>query len=264
MPNTTNVSTGKPKVSGAVYNAPVGTTLPTSASATLNGSFVELGYVSEDGVTNNNNPESDTAKAWGGNIVLVLQNEKPDEWKMTLIEALNPNVLDTVYGSANVAYNAGAGTINITANANQAVEMSYVIDMALKGGALKRVVIPCGVLSEVGDIVYKDDEAIGYEITINALPDSSGNTHYEYIVLPSGVEVTITLSDSSKTIAKEATYQLTATTSPAGGRVLWGTSNAAIATVTQTGLVTGVAAGSATITAYYGGVTANCALTVTA
>ena len=183
MPTASYVSAGKPKVSGAVYRAPLGTSLPTDATTTLNAAFKELGYVSEDGVSNNNTPDSDNIKAWGGATVLVVQNEKTDEWTLTLIEALNENVLKTVYGDSKVTVNGTA--ITVQATPEQLAEACYVIDMSLKGSALKRVVIPDGAISEVGEIVYKDDEPIGYEITINALPDNSNVNHYEYIKLGS-------------------------------------------------------------------------------
>ena len=180
MPNVSNVSTGKPKVAGAIYRAPIGTALPTDASSELNSAFVELGFVSEDGVTNNNTPDSDKVQAWGGATVLVLQTEKTDEWTMTLIESLNPEVLKTVYGNSKVT--VSENLITVQATADQLDDQSYVIDMMMKGGALKRVVIPNGSLSEVGEIVYKDNDPIGYEITLNALPDTNGVTHYEYIL----------------------------------------------------------------------------------
>ena len=182
MGNTvSNVSVGKPKVAGAVYMAAAGTTLPTDSASALT-SFTALGYVSEDGVTNTNSPETDTVKAWGGDTVLTLQTAKPDQFKFTLIEALNVDVLKAVYGSANVTGTLSAG-ITLHANSKQVPACVWVIDMILTNNAAKRIVIPEGQVAEVGDIVYKDDEAIGYEITINALPSTSinGDTHVEYI-----------------------------------------------------------------------------------
>ena len=176
----TNVTVGKPKVGGAVHWAPLGTTLPTSATAALNGAFVDLGYVSEDGLTNNNSPESDTVKAWGGDTVLTLQTDRPDTFALTLLEAMNEDVLKTIYGSTNVTADAD-GNLTVQATAGEMPSGAWVFDMILKGGRAKRIVVPNGTISELGEITYKDDEAVGYNITITDVPDSTGVYHYEYI-----------------------------------------------------------------------------------
>lgn len=181
MPNTvTNVSAGKPKIGGAVSIAPLGTALPTDATTALASGYQSLGYVSEDGVTNSNSPDSDTLKAWGGDVVLTFLNSKEDTFTLTFIEALNTNVLKLVYGDGNVTGDLTNG-ISITANSEEVDEVVMVIDMILRNGVLKRIVIPDAKMSELGDIVYADEEAIGYETTMQAMPDSAGNTHYEYI-----------------------------------------------------------------------------------
>ena len=182
--NASNVSTGKPKVGGAIFVAPKGTTLPTDATTALNAAFVCLGYCSEDGVTNSNSVESSTVKAWGGDVVLSMQTGKSDSFKFKLIEVLNLDVLKFVYGDDNVSGTDLTTGITITANGAEAEEKALVIDMVMRDDNLKRLVIPAGKLSALGDVVYKASDLVGYDVTISAAPDSSDNTHYEYIQSP--------------------------------------------------------------------------------
>ncbi|MEG2633550.1 MAG: PASTA domain-containing protein [Oscillospiraceae bacterium] len=76
------------------------------------------------------------------------------------------------------------------------------------------------------------------------------------------VPATISVAPTAVSVAAGATTQLTATVTPSSA-VAWSSSDPAIATVDANGLVTGVAAGSATITAAANGKTATCAVTVT-
>lgn len=181
MPDVTKVTAGKPNVGGAIYRAPFGSTLPTSTSATLDAAFKELGYASEDGVVNTNSPETENIKAWGGQTVLTVQNSKDDKFAVTLIETLNEDVLAAVYGDDNVSGDLSTG-ITVNVNDNEVEAASWVFDMIMRDGAAKRIVIPEGKVTELGEITYADSSAVGYAITIDAIPDSSNNNHYEYIL----------------------------------------------------------------------------------
>ena len=177
--NAQNVTYGKPKVEGAIWTAPLGTKLPVDAVEKLDIAFKSLGYVSEDGLKNENTIESEAIKAWGGDTVLVIQNEKTDTFTYKLIELLNVDVLKEVYGEDNVTGTLETG-ITIKANAKELPEHVIVIDMLLKG-ALKRIVIPNAKVSEIAEIEYVDEDAAGFELTITAIPDAEGNSHTSYI-----------------------------------------------------------------------------------
>ena len=179
MSNVANVTAGKPKIGGAIFIAPTGTTLPTDTTTALNEAFVQLGYVSEDGLTNSNSAETAEIKAWGGDVVLNPQTGKSDKFKFKLLEVLDVNVLKAVYGDSNVT--ESNGTITVEATSDEAEEKSWVVEMIMRGSKVKRIVIPSAKIIELEDIVYTDNDPVGYGITLQAYADANGKTHHEYI-----------------------------------------------------------------------------------
>lgn len=185
MANTaTYVTTGKPNIAGAVWTAPLGTTVPTDATTSLDTSkYVCLGYVSEDGLSNNNELSVNAIKAWGGNIVYRSLTEMNDEFGLALIETENVDVLKTVYGSNNVTVDA-SGNISINVKGEDPEERVWVFELALRGDRAKRIVIPDGAITSRDEISYNDSDAVAYGITVSAYPDSNASTHKEYIEKP--------------------------------------------------------------------------------
>lgn len=180
MANTAmNVAAGKPKVTGGVWYAPSGSTLPTDATTALDTAFVCLGYVSEDGVTQGITRDSEEIKAWGGDTVMTSQTDFGETFQFTLIEALNIDVKKAVYGTTNVSGTLADG-ITTQVNSKELPAACWVFEM-VQNGAVCRIVVPSGKLTELGDTNYNDSDPIGYEVTITALPDASGNVSYEYV-----------------------------------------------------------------------------------
>lgn len=179
--NASNVSAGKPKITGAIFAAPLGTELPTDATSELDAAFKGLGYVSDAGVVNGTAIESTKIKAWGGDTVLVIQTSKEDTYKFTLIEVKNVDVLKFVYGASNVTGDLATG-LTVKANSLETPNVSLVIDMILSDNTAKRTVIPSAKISALDDITYADNSVIGYGTTLDCVPDSEGNTHTDYMI----------------------------------------------------------------------------------
>ena len=178
--DATKATTSKPKIGGAVFKAPLTAILPTDATSSLSEDFVCLGYVSEDGIKNNNTASTGKIKAFGGDTIVTYTEEKPDTFKFTLAEALNEDVLKTVYGEDNVTGTLSAG-MTVKANSKELPNFVWVLELVLKNNVVKRIVIPRASVTEIGEISYTDTNLLGYETTLSALPDTAGNTHYEYI-----------------------------------------------------------------------------------
>lgn len=181
MNDAQNVSFGKPKATGAVFVAPAGTTVPTNATSELDAAFKGLGYVSEDGLVNAVETDTESVNAWGGDQVLVGQTSFSETFTVNLIET-NPEALKVYYGEDNVTVDGD--NITVRQNSQQLPECVVVFELVLTGGRIKRIVVPRAQMADrSGEITYVDGEAIAYPAAFTAYPDSEGNTHTEYIAV---------------------------------------------------------------------------------
>lgn len=184
MVNTsTNVVVAAPATGGGALVAPVGTALPTTNAATINVAFVPLGYLGDNGITDNTDRPSKKVYAFGGDTIATTQDSFAKSFKFTITEYLNATAKAVVHGDSNVttaAATSGHGTqLTITEKAAQLPVKSWVFDI-VSGNALIRKVIPNGRVTNIGDVVFQTTAISGQEITIDCYPDSSGNYVYTY------------------------------------------------------------------------------------
>lgn len=169
-----------PSDGAAVYAAPLGTALPTSATATLNAAFVDLGWVGDDGVTNSISRDTTKHRAWGGEVVKVTQDNYTETVTLTLMET-SAAVLKVVYGEDNVT--ANGDIITVEHSRLQLERQSFCIDF-IDGERAGRIVIREGQVTELADVSYRQSDVTRYEITIDVFkPANASNavvTYFDY------------------------------------------------------------------------------------
>lgn len=191
--SSANVTFSKPGTSanksGYIWVAPLGTVIPTDATTELDATFVGLGYLSEDGLTE---PASLTAGddivAAGGDTVAQADPTFSKTWTGTCIEALNEDLLKVAYGSANVtvtgATSAKDGSITVKEQASEVEHHVIVIDEMLKGGRKRRNVMADATFLITGDISHVHTALVNFEFTINAYPTATQPAQTQYITIP--------------------------------------------------------------------------------
>lgn len=113
------------------------------------------------------------------------------------------------------------------------------------------------------------------EMTVTVVPNTSSEKVTDDYIIVDNHDGTFTVSENTgaRTISLDkatatmqvgANLQINAITTPSTASVTWTSSTPATATVSNTGLVHALAAGDTTITATNGGVSATCAVTVSA
>ena len=194
MPNVSDVRVGAPEQSttGAIKHAPLGTTLPTLESISTSGvvldnAFTGNEYVSEDGLTLSPSMSTSDIKDGSGAVVRKLLESFDGTLSWTMIST-DENALKISFGDDYVTKNAATishGTqLRAALGAHLPDEQSWVFLMK-DGDARIVIVVPDGQITEVGDVTFKANEAVGWNVTLSCYPDSSG--HSIYIMTDDGV-----------------------------------------------------------------------------
>lgn len=148
-------------LTGAIYAAPVGTDVPDAIDATLDSAFVDLGYLSDDGATLTPSIDASEIVAWQNEDVVRRTIKRTHEIKCTAIETSVP-VLELAYAAS--AETSGTGHKFQAGSADG--KRAIVIDAVDGEAGFVRHVAPIAQLTDIGDLVYKNGDPVGYELTL--------------------------------------------------------------------------------------------------
>lgn len=177
--NTANVSYGKFKSGGYFFLAPAGTALPTDNSTALTATFLNMGFLGDDGVNFSDSSSTETAYDANGDSIATSQGEIEKTFTVTFREIKKDN-LAVMYGTANVTDEGGV--IEVHDKGPNATTYVGVFEILLKDGRKWRRIVPQCQPGELGDQTIAYNELVGREITMTALLDSTSGSYYvDYI-----------------------------------------------------------------------------------
>lgn len=183
-PTEAKIAVGAPKIGGAIFRAPLGTAVPTDEAATLNAAFVNQGYVSSDGFTRAIEKAYAAINAWGGDEVAKNRTEHSVSASFTLLQTLDSDVLESVWGEDSVTVTAATVSsgekIAVAYDGSELPKSAWVVDLAYNG-RLRRIVFPnAQVTTESFEQTFTDEDVAGFPVELTIYKDSNGHYFYDY------------------------------------------------------------------------------------
>ena len=176
--NTANVSVGKGVVGGYFYSAPTTATLPTDYSTALSADYVNLGYLTSDGLVISESTETTDFNDLNGDIIETARSSREETMQVTFAE-LKAATQKELYGQSKVTDSSGVITIDHT-NAERD-ERIYVFEAVYKNGRRGRIVACKGKVTELGDVTYASTGLAARQCTIKCMVGSGGWSVREFI-----------------------------------------------------------------------------------
>lgn len=166
-------------VTGALYTGALGTTEPSrTAIEAWPAGMVDLGYISDDGITEGRDENTETFTPW--------QSTSPIRTEVTSSTlTIQATLWESKWETISLYYRVGLDDADQTGTGDDAV-VSFVeagkpkrdlrcfgVDV-IDGTYHRRVFLPMAEVTERGELTYKSDTLIGYDCTITAYPGAAG------------------------------------------------------------------------------------------
>ena len=164
-------------VTGALRVAPIGTTLPTGLGVWPVG-YADLGYISDDGITESRDEDQQTFVPWQSNAPIRTETTRS-------VVTFQQTLWESNWETISLYYRIGVDDTTVTGTGDDALVIfdeqgkpkqdlrSFGIDV-IDGVYQRRILAPYAEVTERGDIVYKSDTLIGYEVTITCYEGPDG------------------------------------------------------------------------------------------
>lgn len=168
---------------GGLYVAPFGTPLPEDVDEPLDADFVNLGYISADGVSITIDSSTNPIEVWGGDEIGTLRDKYAIEYSCQLFQVLSPEVNAVIFGDTNVSTQAATASqgarMRVVLNSKLPKRASLVIDSVYESKAIRHVA-QIAQLSDLGDIKLVHNEPMMFEPTFKVLRGTDGNHVVQY------------------------------------------------------------------------------------
>jgi len=180
--NSNNVFIGGPDqaTTGAILSG--AGALPTTIAGTIPGTFVESGYISEDGLKLTPSISTESIKDWSGKEIRKVLTEFTGELSWAHLE-LNAASLGNYFGDANVtttAATSGHGTQYSVKLKGEDLPTKEWIFKIKDGNKKILITVPFGQVTDRGEIEFVSSSAITLPVTLSTYPDANGVSVYIY------------------------------------------------------------------------------------
>ena len=185
--NAAEVTVGAAKVTGAIYVAPKGTTLPTDATTELAQAFALLGFTSDAGVVVSESSSSEDIRAWEGRVkVYTIKTEYTEQVSFTPIQC-NADVARLMWGADMVEVDSETGAIHAKHHGGSLEPVVIAIETVPREGIVRRNAGEFQ-LTERGEQTFNGTQVDGRQLTFDAIPDEDGVTMHEYTAYTDGAD----------------------------------------------------------------------------